>query len=160
MERVSDYVRCGVMLAACGYKIDEAHETKRKNISGIYVKFLVFNIYGSWWCMCRSAPQTYYSRSSAYENVPARFVRSACGGLFVSDAYKGRDIANARYIYSKWYRMNSLDVSGRSLGSNSTVIYTPEICILYECNFLLQGGWFISVMHGLQSKMTITSLDY
>lgn len=56
--------------AACGYKIDEAHEAKWKNISGIYVKFLVFNIYGSWWCMCRSAPQTYYSRSAAYENVP------------------------------------------------------------------------------------------
>lgn len=43
--------------------------------------------------------KTYYSRSSACENVPARFVWSARGGLFVSDAYKGRDIANAQYIF-------------------------------------------------------------
>lgn len=45
-----------------------------------------------------------------------------------------------RDTYSKYYGINSLDVSDRSPGSDSTVIYTSEICILYECNFRLQGG--------------------
>lgn len=136
------YVRCGVMLAACGYKIDEAHETKKNNISGIYVKFLVFNIYGSWWCMCRSAP-----KPTTQDHLLVKMCRRVLCGVPVA-AYSSlthtKDVTlQTRNTYSKWYRMNSLDVSGMSPSSDSTVIYTPEICILYECNFRLQGGLFI-----------------